>query len=268
GSDPSPPRPARARCAVRHRRGGRAGPGLHGRLGDHPAAVLRPRGRCRALPGRHRHRPAEHRRLHDAGVPARPGARAAPRPDAAVGGPHLPLGGRRVHRVLPGAPRAAGRDRHRVRHPAGLPDPVGPHPPDRGGPGPRRLGLHRRDDPRRYPGGAQGAGGGGPVAGDVPGADDGVHRDPAGVPDHPAAADQRAHPAHQGLLAGVPAGHDGRPVRARPVRPGRAQPGAERHAAGRRGALLPDHHAPAVVPRPAPGAALRQRGPAEGGGGV
>ena len=27
--------------------------------------------------------------------------------------------------------------------------------------------------------------------------------DPAGVPDHPAAADQRADPAHQGLLAGL-----------------------------------------------------------------
>ena len=43
---------------------------------------------------------------------------------------------------------------------------------------------------------------------------------PAGVPDHPAAADQRAHPAHQGLVAGLHPRPVARGLRAHQVRPG------------------------------------------------
>ena len=57
--------------------------------------------------------------------------------------------------------------------------------------------------PGRHPGGAEGADGGGAVARHVAQPGDDQRRRPAGVPHHPAAADQRADPAHQGLLAGL-----------------------------------------------------------------
>ena len=162
------------------------------------------------------------------GLHFRPGARPGPGADAALARRPVPVDGDHVHRVLPRAAGAGGVHRPQRRRPDRLPGPGGARRHARhrhAGPGARRRRLHGRDDPRRHPGGAEGPDGGGPVARDVALPGDGLDRDPAGVPDHPAAADQRADPADQGLLAGLPPGLHGVDDRADLVRRRGAQPG-------------------------------------------
>ena len=81
----------------------------------------------------------------------------------------------------------------------------------------------------------EGTGRGGPHAGMSLGPDDGQHRAAAGLPDRHPAADQRDHPAGQGLVAGLRARRDLRAVRADEVQPGLPEPHREPHTArGRR----------------------------------
>ncbi len=141
--------------------------GARRRLGGHPEGVLQRRDREGRLPGRDRRRRQEHHRLHRDRLRRRHGLRARPRADEALAGGALPVGGHDLHRVLPRAARAAGDLHVRLRGADRLP--VAPARRQRrrrpAGPDHRLGGLHRRDDPRRHPGGPQGPGRGGPLPG-------------------------------------------------------------------------------------------------------
>ncbi len=154
----------------------------------------------------HHRRPEEHPHLHDLRVHLRAGARPAAGADAAVAGRALPVDRDRRSSSSSGAcppwwsssPSAsASRSPSRRELPGGI---IGT---GHGGARPGRRGVHGRDHPGRHPGGPEGTGRGRPVAGHVPQPGDDLDRDPAGLPDRAAAADQRARPADQGLVAGL-----------------------------------------------------------------
>ncbi len=170
-------------------------------------AFFEPVGRGSAGPGDLHDRAEEHHHLHGMRVHLRPVARARPRADAALVGRSLPLVGYRVHRAVPRPAGAGGLHLLRLR-PADRPSPATQFPAARSARSPLPSGWwarptwprpsapasrrSRRDSWRR-----PARWGCRTVARDVLGCD------PAGFPDHPAAADQRAHPAHQGLVTGV-----------------------------------------------------------------
>ena len=132
-----------------------------------------------------------------------------------------------LRRAIPRSARAAGVVPGQLRHPAALPELGLPQRLLRqGGDRPRFScrGLHLRDHPGRNPGGAEGADGSGAHAGYELRPGDAQHRATAGLPGHHSPDDQRGHPPRQGLLAGLRARRDHRPVRvvpnsASPTRP-------------------------------------------------
>jgi His/Glu/Gln/Arg/opine family amino acid ABC transporter permease subunit len=119
------------------------------------------------------------------------------------------------------------------------------------------LGLvaaaYGRDDPSRHPGRAQRADRSGAVAWHVSWLGDDLDRASPGLSDHPAAADQRADLADQGLLAGLPARpHPGGPG-AGQIQPRRPEPVRQHDPHPCRRPVLSAHHGAAELCGPPSG---------------
>ncbi|VII97339.1 ABC transporter, permease protein (cluster 3, basic aa/glutamine/opines), partial [Arthrobacter sp. DR-2P] len=221
------------------------------RLEDHRQQRLQLRQDRADVPGHLCDWPGQHPDLHVPRLHRGPFRRPAAGPDEALKLPAVPLDRHRLHRVLPRHPGAAGLHRLRLRCAAGVRCLVEHHRDRHGLPGHGGLGLHRRNPPRRPAGSAEGPAGSRPVAGHAAVAGHGHHRHPAGLQDRPAAADQRGHPADQGLLPDLCPGPHRFPVRAHQVRSRRhLEPRCRPDAApgGRR--LLPGDHHPPELPGP------------------
>ncbi|CAA9468505.1 MAG: ABC transporter, permease protein (cluster 3, basic aa/glutamine/opines), partial [uncultured Solirubrobacteraceae bacterium] len=260
-ADAPPTRARHPRPAVPAAGGARRGVRLGRRLAADRRGVLRRRGHAGALPGDPHRRAQEHGPLHHVRLRVRAGARARPRPHAPLHGPALPRAGHRVRRVLSRRPGPAGDHRVRLRDPRRAERRAARrrHRHHHGRARSRGGRLHGRDHARRHPGGAQGADGGGALARHVARPRDDLHRHPAGVPDHPPPADQRADPPDEGLVARVPARCDAADPRAGEVRARCPQPVRLDDADPRRRPGVPDHHRPAGRARTPP------RGAAGGG---